>query len=119
MSSAGVYPDVGHDVMQPPRQFDSYYYHPSTLNHSQTSVPLYSGPYRQRPAAVNGLQASASAGNTRSLAVKKASVGQYGDSPARPGSINGRPLSSHTPSNSAASTEYAVLKFNAANEINV
>jgi len=115
-SSVGVYPDAGQDVMQPPRQFDSYYYHPATLNHSQTSVPLYTGPYRPRQND-NGLQTN-SGTNARGLAVKKlnAASQQYSDMTSRVGATaqatNGRPRPS---SNGGASTEYAVLKFNPTN----
>jgi hypothetical protein len=112
VSSAGIYPDTGHDVMQPPRQFDSYYYHPATLNHSQTSVPLYPAPYRQRPNE-SGLQAS----HSRTLAAKKPLPGpgvQYNDLPARNSATNARPRSTN-----GASTEYAALNFNSPKEIDV
>jgi hypothetical protein len=112
VSSAGIYPDTGHDVMQPPRQFDSYYYHPATLNHSQTSVPLYHAPYRQRPNE-SGLQAS----HSRTLAAKKPLPGpgvQYNDLPARNSATNARPRSTN-----GASTEYAALNFNSPKEIDV
>ena len=121
--SGGIYPDVAHDVMQPPRQFDSYYYHPATLNHSQTSVPLYTGPYRQRQNDNNVMLPNNGPG-PRGLPSKKAASGvQYNDLTSRvgpapqqqPHSTNGRPRPNGPTANNGASTEYAILKFNPAN----
>jgi len=112
-AGGGVYPDVAQDVMQPPRQFDSYYYHPATLNHSQTSVPIYTGPYRQRPSD-NVIQQTNSQA-TRGQPVKKISP-QYND--MNPMGVpqyqttNGRPRNS---TSNGASTEYAILQFNPSN----
>ena len=121
ISSAGVYPDVGHDVMQPPRQFDSYYYHPATLNHSQTSVPLYAGgPYRPRQN-----ESSLQATTARAMTAKKTLPGpgaQYNDLIARTQSTNGRPRSTNGPGNgggTGASTEYGAIKLKSASEIDV
>jgi len=117
VSSAGIYPDTGHDVMQPPRQFDSYYYHPATLNHSQTSVPLYSGPYRQQQQQrlnETGLQTS-----SRGLVPKKPLPGtgvQYSDLTTRNPASNGRPRSTN---GAASSTEYGAVPFNSAKQIDV
>lgn len=120
----GIYPDAAQDVMQPPRQFDSYYYHPATLNHSQTSVPLYSGAYpRQRPTGDCTLPPAPS--NGRVPTSKK--PGQiYSD--LTPVGVPQYPTTStgggraRPPSSNGASTEYAVLQFipqNVGKEIDV
>ena len=117
--SGGIYPDAASEVMQPPRQFDSYYYHPSTLNHSQTSVPIYTGPYRQRP--IENVMPNGPNARATLTAAKKAPAGvQYSDMAGRvsqPHLTNGRPrqpTAAGTAPN-GASTEYAVLTFNPTN----
>ena len=115
VSSAGIYPDTAHDVMQPPRQFDSYYYHPATLNHSQTSAPLYAGPYRQQQRQNDtGLHTS-----TRGMVAKKPLPGpgvQYSDLTTRNPATNGRPRSTN---GASSTTEYGAIQFNSAKEIDV
>ena len=117
--SGGIYPDAASEVMQPPRQFDSYYYHPSTLNHSQTSVPIYTGPYRQRP--IENVMPNGPNARATLTAAKKAPTGvQYSDMAGRvsqPHLTNGRPRqpTAAGAAPNGASTEYAVLTFNPTN----
>jgi len=134
----GVYPDAPRDATQPPRQFDAYYYHPATLNHSQTSVPLYSGAYaRPRP---NGEVVPLPDPAHRFQTSKKPSpstpspsgpaysdltslgVPQYPSSSSSYVHHGGRPRPLSSSASASASTEYAVLQFiphNVGKEIDV